>query len=116
MQLVQAKALSGIRSWQRDAVVGAALRSFCSWMVPYTDAAVGAFASLALSLAATGCPWIQAEAQRVLQVCCPVARLHPRQLGAYESSYADPSQLKLTPKSGPRAPPWYCQPPLEIPI
>ncbi|KAL3157560.1 hypothetical protein ABBQ32_012015 [Trebouxia sp. C0010 RCD-2024] len=65
--LGQAKALSGIRSWQRDAVVGAALRSFCSWMVTYTDAAIAAFASLALSLAAAGCPWIQAEAQRLLQ-------------------------------------------------
>ena len=70
LQLGQAKALSGIRSWQHDAVAGAALRSFCSWMVTYTDAAITAFAHLALSLAAAGCPWIQAEAQHVLQVCC----------------------------------------------
>ena len=70
LQLGQAKVLSGIRSWQRDAVAGAALRSFCSWMVTYTDAAITAFAHLALSLAAAGCPWIQAEAQHVLQVCC----------------------------------------------
>ena len=70
LQLGQAKALSGIRSWQRDAVAGAALRSFCSWMVTYTDAAITAFADLALSLAAAGCSWIHAEAQHVLQVCC----------------------------------------------
>lgn len=69
LQLGPAKALSGIRSWQRDAVAGAALRSFCSWMVTYTDAAITAFAHLALSLAAAGCSWMHAEAQHFLQVC-----------------------------------------------
>lgn len=95
MQPGQAKALSGIRSWQRDAVVGAALCSFCSWMVTYTDAAIAAFASLALSLAAAGCPWIQAEAQRVLQVCCSVVCPHPRQLMHVETSHADPCMSQL---------------------
>ena len=36
-------------------------------MVTYTDTAIAAFASLALSLASAGCPWLQAEAQRILQ-------------------------------------------------
>lgn len=89
MQLGPAKALSGIRGWQRDAVVGAALRSFCSWMVTYTDAAIAAFARLALSLAAAGCPWIQAEAQRILQVCCSSACLYAMHLNAMKAMHAE---------------------------
>ena len=37
-------------------------------MVTFTDAAVEDFAHVALSLAAAGCPWFQAETQHVLQV------------------------------------------------
>ena len=37
-------------------------------MVTFTDAAIEDFAHVALSLAAAGCPWFQAETQRVLQV------------------------------------------------
>ena len=70
VQVGQTKMLIGIRAWQRNAVAGAALRSFCSWMITYTDAAITAFASMALSLAAAGCPWLQAQTQHVLQVCC----------------------------------------------
>ena len=38
-------------------------------MVTFGDDVITRFAGLALSLAAAGCPWLQAEAQRVLQVC-----------------------------------------------
>ncbi|DBA72512.1 TPA: hypothetical protein ACH3X2_010274 [Trebouxia sp. C0005] len=66
-KLGHAKVLSGVRSWQRNAVAGAALQCFCSWMVTFSDAVITRFAGLALSLAAAGCPWLQAEAQHVLQ-------------------------------------------------
>ena len=69
LQLGHAKVLSGVRSWQRNAVASAALQCFCSWMVTFDDAVLTRFAGLALSLAAAGCPWLQAEAQHVLQVC-----------------------------------------------
>ena len=69
LQLGHAKVLSGVRSWQRNAVAGAALQCFCSWMVTFSDEVITRFARLALSLAAAGCPWLQAEAQHVLQVC-----------------------------------------------
>lgn len=68
LQLGHAQVLSGVRSWQRNAVAGAALQCFCSWMVTFSDAVITRFAGLALSLAAAGCPWLQAEAQHVLQV------------------------------------------------
>ena len=71
LQLGHAKVLSGVRSWQRNAVAGAALQCFCSWMVTFTDAAISQFTSLALSLAAAGCPWLHIETQHVLQVDLP---------------------------------------------
>ena len=37
-------------------------------MVTFTDTAMAGYAELALSLASCGCPWLQAEAQRLLQV------------------------------------------------
>lgn len=75
LQLGHAKVLSGVRSWQRNAVAGAALQCFCSWMVTFSDAVITRFAGLALSLAAAGCPWLQAEAQHVLQVCHHVSHI-----------------------------------------
>lgn len=68
VQLGHAKVLSGVRSWQRNAVAGAALQCFCSCMVTFSDAVMAQFAGVALSLAAAGCPWLQAETQHVLQV------------------------------------------------
>lgn len=56
-----------MQSWQRSAMAGAALQSFCSWMVTFTDAAIEDFAHVAVGLAAAGCPWFQPETQRVLQ-------------------------------------------------
>ena len=60
--------VSGVQCWQRTAVAEAGLQCFCSWMVTFTDVAVEDFARVALSLAAAGCSWLQAESQHVLQV------------------------------------------------
>ena len=60
--------MSGVHAWQRNAVAGAALHMFCSWMVTFSNSAMVDFARLALTLAAAGCPWLQAEAQHLLQV------------------------------------------------
>ncbi len=44
-------------------------------MVTFSDAVITRFAGLALSLAAAGCPWLQPEAQHVLQVCHHLTRI-----------------------------------------
>lgn len=60
--------MSGVHAWQRNAVAGAALQTFCSWMVTFSDNTMADFARLALALATCGCPWLQAEAEQLLQV------------------------------------------------
>ena len=55
-------------------------------MVTYTDAAITDFASLALSLASAGCPWLQAEAQRLLQAPHSTCRM-PHRVSLYVSIY-----------------------------
>lgn len=68
MQTGQPKVMAGIHAWQRNAVVGAALQTFCSWMVTFSDDAMIDLSRLALALATCGCPWLRAESQHLLQV------------------------------------------------